>query len=108
MVSNNFILRYQKVLNIKKSCIVYNSIPKTFIHRCSLLAEGRGRWWQFPDGGTLLVQDVDSSEDQLRIHVKTHPEHGRLELHGTALLEGDSFSLQDLKALRVRYEYEKL
>ncbi len=56
----------------------------------------------------LLVQDVDSSEDQLRIHVKTHPEHGRLELHGTALLEGDSFSLQDLKALRVRYEYEKL
>ncbi|XP_026054147.1 FRAS1-related extracellular matrix protein 1-like [Carassius auratus] len=54
----------------------------------------------------LLVQDVDSSEDQLRIHVKTHPQHGRLELQGTALLEGDSFSLQDLKALRVRYIHD--
>ncbi len=51
---------------------------------------------------------MDSSEDQLRVHVKTHPQHGKLELQGTALLEGDSFSLQDLKALRVRYEYEKL
>lgn len=55
----------------------------------------------------LLVQDVDSSEDQLRVHVKTHPQHGRLDLQGMALLEGDSFSLQDLKAFRVRYEYEK-
>ncbi|XP_016317746.1 FRAS1-related extracellular matrix protein 1b [Sinocyclocheilus anshuiensis] len=54
----------------------------------------------------LLVQDVDSSEDQLRIHVKTHPQHGRLELQGMALLEGDSFSLQDLKALRVRYIHD--
>lgn len=55
----------------------------------------------------LLVQDVDSSEDQLRVHVRTRPQHGRLELLGTALLEGDSFSLQDLKALRVRYELKK-
>lgn len=54
------------------------------------------------------MQDVASSEDQLRVHMKTQPQHGRLELQGTALLEGDSFSLQDLKALRVRYEYEKL
>lgn len=52
----------------------------------------------------LLVQDVDSPEDQLRVHVKTQPQHGRLELQGTTLLDGDSFRLQDLKALRVRYE----
>ncbi|XP_065101236.1 FRAS1-related extracellular matrix protein 1b isoform X1 [Paramisgurnus dabryanus] len=54
----------------------------------------------------LLVQDVDSSEDQLRVHMKTRPQHGRLELQGTTLLEGDSFSLQDLKALRVRYIHD--
>uniref|UniRef100_A0A671T053 FRAS1-related extracellular matrix protein 1-like n=1 Tax=Sinocyclocheilus anshuiensis TaxID=1608454 RepID=A0A671T053_9TELE len=54
----------------------------------------------------LLVQDVDSSEDQLRVHMKTQPQHGRLELQGTAMLEGDSFSLQDLKALRVRYIHD--
>ncbi|RXN20441.1 FRAS1-related extracellular matrix 1-like protein [Labeo rohita] len=54
----------------------------------------------------LLVQDVDSSEDQLRVHMKTHPQHGRLELQGTTLLEGDSFSLQDIKALRVRYIHD--
>lgn len=56
----------------------------------------------------LLVQDVDSSQDQLRVHVKTQPQHGRLELLGMALLEGESFSLQDLKALRVRYELKKM
>ncbi|XP_009294520.1 FRAS1-related extracellular matrix protein 1b isoform X1 [Danio rerio] len=54
----------------------------------------------------LLVQDVDSSEDQLRIHMKTKPQHGRLELQGTAMLEGDSFTLRDLKALRVRYIHD--
>ncbi|XP_077082463.1 FRAS1-related extracellular matrix protein 1b isoform X2 [Siphateles boraxobius] len=54
----------------------------------------------------MLVQDVDSSEDQLRVHVKTQPQHGRLELQGSTLLEGDTFRLQDLKALRVRYIHD--
>lgn len=50
----------------------------------------------------LLVQDADSPEEKLRVRVRTQPQHGTLELQGVGLSEGDSFHLQDLKALRVR------
>ncbi|TRY82884.1 hypothetical protein DNTS_001526 [Danionella cerebrum] len=54
----------------------------------------------------LIVQDVDSSEDRLRVLIKTKPQHGRLDLQGMEMLEGDSFSLKDLKGLRVRYIHD--
>lgn len=50
----------------------------------------------------LLVRDADSPKEKLRVQVRTQPRHGRLELQGVVLLEGESFNLQDLKALRVR------
>ncbi|XP_035379200.1 FRAS1-related extracellular matrix protein 1b [Electrophorus electricus] len=54
----------------------------------------------------LLVRDADSPEEKLRVQVQTQPRHGRLELQGALLLQGDSFLLQDLKALRVRYIHD--
>lgn len=50
----------------------------------------------------LLVRDADSPKEKLRVQVRTQPRHGRLELQGVVLSEGESFHLQDLKALRVR------
>lgn len=50
----------------------------------------------------LLVRDADSPKEKLKVRVQTQPQHGRLELQGVMLLEGESFHLQDLKALRVR------
>lgn len=50
----------------------------------------------------LLVRDADSLMEKLRVEVRTQPQHGRLELQGVVLSEGESFHLQDLKALRVR------
>ncbi|KAA0712127.1 FRAS1-related extracellular matrix protein 1 [Triplophysa tibetana] len=81
---------------------VDNQAPQMFTNLLRV-EEGGG---SFLMGEHLLVQDVDSSEDQLRVHVKTQPQYGRLELQGTTLMEGDSFSLQDLKALRVRYIHD--
>uniref|UniRef100_W5LF34 Fras1 related extracellular matrix 1b n=1 Tax=Astyanax mexicanus TaxID=7994 RepID=W5LF34_ASTMX len=54
----------------------------------------------------LLVHDVDSPEEKLRVLVRTPPRHGTLELQGVALSEGESFHLQDIKALRVRYTHD--
>uniref|UniRef100_A0AAR2KKY0 C-type lectin domain-containing protein n=1 Tax=Pygocentrus nattereri TaxID=42514 RepID=A0AAR2KKY0_PYGNA len=54
----------------------------------------------------LLVQDADSPEEKLRVQVRTQPRHGTLELHGVVLSDGDSFRLQDIKALRVRYIHD--
>ncbi|XP_060735779.1 FRAS1-related extracellular matrix protein 1b [Tachysurus vachellii] len=54
----------------------------------------------------LLVRDADSPKEKLRLHVQTQPQHGRLELQGVLLSEGESFHLQDLKALRVRYIHD--
>lgn len=55
----------------------------------------------------LLVRDTDSPKEKLRVLVRSRPRHGRLELLGVELSEGKSFHLQDLKALRVRYECRK-
>ncbi|KAB5559145.1 hypothetical protein PHYPO_G00025590 [Pangasianodon hypophthalmus] len=54
----------------------------------------------------LLVRDADSPKEKLRVQVRTQPRHGRLELQGVVLSEGESFQLQDLKTLRVRYIHD--
>ncbi|XP_030646966.1 FRAS1-related extracellular matrix protein 1b [Chanos chanos] len=54
----------------------------------------------------LLVRDTDTPEGQLRVRVQSQPRRGRLELQGAVLMEGDSFTLLDLRALRVRYIHD--
>ncbi|XP_051549151.1 FRAS1-related extracellular matrix protein 1b isoform X2 [Myxocyprinus asiaticus] len=81
---------------------VDNQAPEMFTNLLRV-EEGGGSFFMEEH---LLVQDMDSSKEQLRVHLKTQPRHGRLELQGTELREGDSFSLQDLKALRVRYIHD--
>lgn len=50
----------------------------------------------------LLVRDRDSREEVLRGEVQRTARHGRLELQGQTLQQGDRFSLQDLRGLRLR------
>lgn len=50
----------------------------------------------------LLVRDRDSREETLRVELQRTPRHGRLELQGRTLQQGDGFSLQDLRGLRLR------
>ncbi|XP_030584122.1 FRAS1-related extracellular matrix protein 1b isoform X2 [Archocentrus centrarchus] len=54
----------------------------------------------------LLVQDRDSREEVLRVEVQSAARHGRLELQGRTLQQGDGFTLQDLRGLRVRYIHD--
>lgn len=50
----------------------------------------------------LLVQDRDSQEGALRVELQRVARHGRLELQGRTLLQGDGFTLPDLRGLRLR------
>jgi len=50
----------------------------------------------------LLLRDVDSQEEVLRVVVERGARHGRLELQGRALQQGQNFSLGDLRGLRLR------
>ncbi|KAG5275412.1 hypothetical protein AALO_G00120010 [Alosa alosa] len=54
----------------------------------------------------LLIRDVDTLPEGLRVRLDTPPQHGRLELQGSPLPEGHSFSLLDIRALRVRYIHD--
>ncbi|XP_067085731.1 FRAS1-related extracellular matrix protein 1b [Osmerus mordax] len=54
----------------------------------------------------LLARDGDSVEGGLRVGVQRAPLHGRVELQGRVLHLGDSFTLQDLRGLRVRYIHD--
>ncbi|KAF1385246.1 hypothetical protein PFLUV_G00105740 [Perca fluviatilis] len=54
----------------------------------------------------LLVQDRDSPEEALGAELQRTPRHGRLELQGRTLLQGDAFTLQDLRGLRLRYIHD--
>ncbi|XP_036971006.1 FRAS1-related extracellular matrix protein 1b isoform X3 [Acanthopagrus latus] len=54
----------------------------------------------------LLVRDRDSRDETLRVEVQRTPGHGRLELQGRTLQQGDGFSLQDLRGLRLRFIHD--
>ncbi|KAM3619849.1 uncharacterized protein V6R79_014624 [Siganus canaliculatus] len=54
----------------------------------------------------LLVQDRDSPEESLRVEIQKTAQRGRLELQGRTLQQGDGFTLQDLRGLRVRYIHD--
>ncbi|XP_068095487.1 FRAS1-related extracellular matrix protein 1-like [Hyperolius riggenbachi] len=57
-------------------------------------------------GESLVISDVDTKEDQIRIVMKSRPTHGNLELHGVTLSEGGSFKVEDLRTLKVRYQHD--
>ncbi|XP_069376243.1 FRAS1-related extracellular matrix protein 1b isoform X2 [Paralichthys olivaceus] len=54
----------------------------------------------------LLVRDRDSGEEALRAELQRTARHGRLELQGRTLLQGDEFTLHDLRGLRLRYIHD--
>ncbi|XP_034738010.1 FRAS1-related extracellular matrix protein 1b, partial [Etheostoma cragini] len=54
----------------------------------------------------LLVQDRDTRDQDLRAELQRTARHGRLELQGRTLLQGDAFTLQDLRGLRLRYLHD--
>ncbi|KAG7461901.1 hypothetical protein MATL_G00196120 [Megalops atlanticus] len=54
----------------------------------------------------LLLTDQDSMEDALRVELKREPQHGYIELDGFPMKPGQTFTVHDLKSLKVRYHHD--
>nr|XP_015211471.1 PREDICTED: FRAS1-related extracellular matrix protein 1-like [Lepisosteus oculatus] len=81
---------------------VDNQAPELFTNRMKV-EEGAG---SFITEDSLLVTDVDSRDSELRVQLRAGPWHGRVDLQGRPLLEGDFFTLQDLRSLRLQYLHD--
>lgn len=49
-----------------------------------------------------MVTDLDTKDSNIRIELKKSPSHGRIELHGRVMLEGEQFTLGDVHSYHVR------
>nr|XP_020464816.1 FRAS1-related extracellular matrix protein 1-like [Monopterus albus] len=81
---------------------VDDQAPEAFTNLLQV-EEGGGA---FVTEGHLLVQDRDTRKEALRVVVQRTALHGWLELQGQTLLQGDTFTLQDLRGLRLRYIHD--
>lgn len=65
-----------------------------------LTVDEGGECWVSADH--LHLTDVDSLEDSLRVALKRRPQHGDVYLDGVPLSQGQTFTVRDLKSLKVR------
>ncbi|XP_075037866.1 FRAS1-related extracellular matrix protein 1-like [Mixophyes fleayi] len=57
-------------------------------------------------GESLVITDVDTRSEDLRILLKTRPLHGKVELQGVVMSEGNTFTLEELHSFKVRYQHD--
>ncbi|XP_027143924.1 FRAS1-related extracellular matrix protein 1a isoform X2 [Larimichthys crocea] len=81
---------------------VDNQQPQVLTNR--LTVDEGGESWLGPEH--LLLSDVDSMEEALQVELQREPQHGALQLGGLQLKPGRSFTVQDLKSLKVRYKHD--
>uniref|UniRef100_A0AAR2M382 FRAS1-related extracellular matrix protein 1 n=1 Tax=Pygocentrus nattereri TaxID=42514 RepID=A0AAR2M382_PYGNA len=81
---------------------VDNQTPE--VHVNQLTVDEGGECWVSVDH--LRLTDVDSLEDSLRVELKRRPQHGEVYLDGTPLSQGQTFTVRDLKNLKVRYHHD--
>ncbi|XP_067257479.1 FRAS1-related extracellular matrix protein 1a isoform X2 [Chanodichthys erythropterus] len=54
----------------------------------------------------MRLTDQDSLEDSLHVKLMTEPQHGSIYLDGTPMSPGQTFTVRDLKNLKVRYHHD--
>ncbi|XP_030018419.1 FRAS1-related extracellular matrix protein 1a isoform X2 [Sphaeramia orbicularis] len=81
---------------------VDNQPPQVVTH--PLAVDEGGECWLGPQH--LLLSDVDSMVESLRVELQTEPQHGALHLGGSPLKPGQGFTVKDLKSLKVRYRHD--
>ncbi|KAK1796819.1 hypothetical protein P4O66_000910 [Electrophorus voltai] len=81
---------------------VDNQSPE--VHASPLTVEEGAESWVSVDH--LRLTDVDSPEDSLHMQLKRHPQHGDVYLDGAPLSQGQTFTIRDLRNLKVRYHHD--
>ncbi|KAF3697512.1 FRAS1-related extracellular matrix protein 1 [Channa argus] len=69
-----------------------------------LTVDEGGHCWLSPEH--LLLSDIDSMEEVLQVELWRQPKHGALQLGGRPLKPGQTFTVQDMKSLKVRYNHD--
>ncbi|XP_053199816.1 FRAS1-related extracellular matrix protein 1a [Scomber japonicus] len=69
-----------------------------------LTVDEGGECWLRPEH--LLLSDVDSMEESLKVELQREPHHGALQLGSFPLKPGLAFTVHDLKSLKVRYNHD--
>uniref|UniRef100_A0A8C5R7E8 FRAS1-related extracellular matrix protein N-terminal domain-containing protein n=1 Tax=Leptobrachium leishanense TaxID=445787 RepID=A0A8C5R7E8_9ANUR len=60
----------------------------------------------FITGEYLVITDVDTESENLRIALREQPHHGNIEVQGVALQKGSMFTLEQLNSFKVRYQHD--
>ncbi|KAK7175846.1 hypothetical protein R3I93_000187 [Phoxinus phoxinus] len=74
------------------------------VHVRQLTVDEGGESWVREEH--LRLKDQDSLEDSLHVQLKTKPQHGSIYLDGTPMSPGQTFTVRDLKSLKVRYRHD--
>uniref|UniRef100_A0A8C1D6Q4 FRAS1-related extracellular matrix protein 1 n=1 Tax=Cyprinus carpio carpio TaxID=630221 RepID=A0A8C1D6Q4_CYPCA len=74
------------------------------VHVKPLRVDEGGESWVSEDH--MRLSDQDSLQDSLHVELKTGPQHGSIYLDGTAMSPGHTFTVRDLKSLKVRYRHD--
>uniref|UniRef100_A0A8C1Q760 Fras1 related extracellular matrix 1a n=1 Tax=Cyprinus carpio TaxID=7962 RepID=A0A8C1Q760_CYPCA len=74
------------------------------VHVEPLAVDEGGESWVSEDH--MRLSDQDSLQDSLHVELKTGPQHGSIYLDGTAMSPGHTFTVRDLKSLKVRYRHD--
>uniref|UniRef100_A0A8C1JDA4 FRAS1-related extracellular matrix protein 1 n=1 Tax=Cyprinus carpio TaxID=7962 RepID=A0A8C1JDA4_CYPCA len=74
------------------------------VHVKPLRVDEGGESWVSEDH--MRLSDQDSLQDSLHVELKTGPQHGSIYLDGTAMSPGHTFTVRDLKSLKVRYHHD--
>ncbi|KAG1924545.1 FRAS1-related extracellular matrix protein, partial [Pimephales promelas] len=74
------------------------------VHVRQLTVDEGGESWVSEEH--VRLKDQDSLEDSLHVELKKKPQHGSIYLDGTAMSPGQTFTVRDLKSLKVRYHHD--
>ncbi|XDV17566.1 hypothetical protein PO909_023405 [Leuciscus waleckii] len=74
------------------------------VHARQLTVDEGGESWVSEEH--MRLKDQDSLEDSLHVELKTKPQHGSIYLDGTPMSPGQTFTVRDLKSLKVRYRHD--
>lgn len=70
------------------------------VHVRQLTVDEGGESWLSVEH--IRLKDQDSLEDSLHVKLKAEPQHGSIYLDGTPMSPGQTFTVRDLKNLKVR------
>ncbi|XP_059830668.1 FRAS1-related extracellular matrix protein 1a isoform X1 [Hypanus sabinus] len=81
---------------------VNNQVPELYTNQLTVKEGGSGQI----SVNHLLVTDIDTEDDHIKLILQKKPMHGEVEVNGFPITEGNMFTLTDLKDFKVRYQHD--